>query len=138
MEQIIERFGNDWTRIEWYMQINGEKIERGFRDIQDNGHSDFGIGNHYKNGSLIEKDDEKIKYTTYTLESGRIVVNHVSCHNLEGNYFRGYVNTFALGIMGFTTKEEADEYVSECIPGEDISPDIQCQLYFLFINNAKN
>src|SRR5438552_10623438 len=78
----------DWIKLEKFMEINGKKIEESFP--QNN--KLYNDNNEYKLGLILEKKNDKIIFTTYTIIERKCAFNHQSVHTLEGNLKGGKIN----------------------------------------------
>lgn len=83
---------NNWKRLESYMYINGTKLQKSYKEIKNK--KIYDGNNMYKLGFILEKQNNKIKFMTYTLCDRKCVLNHMSNHKMNSNLVSAKINLF--------------------------------------------
>ena len=111
-----------WTHLERYMSINGNPIKKSFSEFANKKIFESNDYTFYRNGTLIEKKDNMIVFTSYTIDQGICVFNNILRLDINGNLIGGDTNMFALGILSLDDNimdgkiyldELLDELISE-------------------------
>lgn len=109
--------GKNWRYLERYMKINEKYMEKSYNEIK--GTKIYSGSSIFVNGIILEKFNDCIIFTTYTVVGGICMCNHKSKHKLNGNLTGGRVNMFN-SISYFdenlaSGKDYVDEYIDSLL-----------------------
>lgn len=120
MEEFIKKMGDDeWEHIEWFMEIDGEKVKKSIKEMAKMSKDKIIFYNFEKceAGRLIEKGPEgQVRFCTYTVLDNMVTFFHETYHASDGTFLGGKIYNFDIGYTRFPTVKDAVEYSEKMLP----------------------